>query len=100
MVRKPQGTGPSGTMSISTSRMSCSGFQSHQSIVITYTMPSGIQLPYHENPGQRYDGTTRIAYLPDNDDGRKLLKRLKFAWMQGLMFTVGTSLTTHQVRAV
>jgi Deltex C-terminal domain len=34
--------------------------------------------------------------LPDNEDGRKLLKRLKNAWIQGLMFTIGTSWTMRQ----
>lgn len=95
MVQKPQGHSPSGTMHSATSPIKCSGFEPcPQSIVITYSMPSGVQKSYHENPGQRYQGTSRIAYLPDNDDGRKLLKRLKYAWMQGLTFTIGTSLTT------
>lgn len=100
MIRKPQGTCPSGTMSISTSSIRCSGFSCSKSIVITYSMPSGTQMPYHDNPGQRFQGATRIAYLPDNDDGRKLLKRLKWAWMQGLTFRVGTSLTTHQPNCI
>jgi len=101
MIRKPQGSSPSGTMSITTSRVCCSGYEScRRSIVITYTIPSGFQLSYHDNPGERYHGTTRIAYLPDNDDGRKLLSRLKFAWMQGLTFAIGTSLTTRQPNCV
>jgi hypothetical protein len=40
-----------------------------------------------------YHGTTRRAYLPDNGDGRQLLKRLQSAFSLGLTFDVGTSLT-------
>lgn len=97
MLQKPQGMCPSGTMSIRTSSVRCGGFEScRRSIVITYTIPNGLQHSFHENPGQPYQGATRIAYLPDNEDGQKLLKRLKFAWTSGLIFTVGTSLTTRQ----
>merc|ERR1712176_531392 len=60
----------------------------------TYSIPSGIQQSYHENPGLRYGGTYRVAYLPDNYDGRSLLLRLKYAFLHGLIFTIGTSLTT------
>lgn len=102
VVRKPQGHSPSGAMSVSMSAVLCKGFEqsSNKSIVITYTIPSGIQKPYHENPGQPFPETTRVAYLPNNDDGRKLLKRLKYAFMQGLTFTVGTSLTTGKPNSV
>jgi deltex-like protein len=65
-----------------------------KSITITYEIPSGTQLLYHENPGTCYTGTTRVAYLPDSPEGRQLLTRLKYAWTHGLIFRVGTSLTT------
>jgi hypothetical protein len=72
------GHSPCGTMTIETSRVKCSGFKPcATSIVITYIIPSGIQKSCCENPGQPYHGTSRIAYLPDNEDGMKLLKRLQ-----------------------
>ena len=101
LISKLQGKGPSGTMSITTSSILCNGYESSgRSLVITYTMPSGTQMSYHDNPGERYQGTTRIAYLPDIEEGRKLLKRLKFAWKRGLTFSIGTSLTTRQPNCI
>ena len=55
--------------------------------------------PYR-NPGSNFIGATRIAYLPDNADGRRLLKRLEYAFSKGLTFTVGTSLSTGQGNVV
>jgi deltex-like protein len=101
LICKPQGKCPSGTMSIATNSTKCSGYEScGGSIVITYNMPDGKQMPYHDNPGQSFQGTKRTAYLPNNDEGKKLLNRLVFAWKQGLTFTIGTSLTTGQANCV
>lgn len=35
-----------------------------------------------------------MAFLPDNGEGKELLMRLKYAFMTGLCFMVGTSMTT------
>jgi deltex-like protein len=96
----PQGLCPSGNMSISLSREHCPGFGRAKTIRIDYLVPSGAQLSYHENPGQAYEGTSRRAFLPNNDEGRELLHRLKFAWLHGLAFRIGTSLTTGRQNAV
>jgi deltex-like protein len=103
-VGDPQGRSPSGTMSIELTAKDFSGAASTstskkdkvKAISITYYIPSGTQLSYHENPGTSYEGTTRVAYLPDSADGRSLLTRLKYAWTHGLTFRVGTSLTSGQ----
>jgi deltex-like protein len=71
-----------------------------KAISITYRVPPGTQLSYHENPGTCHEGTMRVAYLPDSADGRRLLARLKYAWTHGLTFRVGTSLTTGQHNVV
>jgi hypothetical protein len=90
----PQGKSPSGTMSISAaSSIRCSGYQEN-SIIITYAIKGGAQKSYHDNPGQRQSGKRATAYLPNNADGQNLLKRLKYAFLHGLTFTVGTSATT------
>ena len=47
-----------------------------------------MQTQKHPNPGVQYYGDIRIAYLPDNDEGRNVLKLLKKAWMMKLTFTV------------
>jgi deltex len=95
-----RGRCPSGTMRItalSSRQHTCPGYgpKSCAAIEITYTIPSGTQGAYHENPGAVYHGTTRTAYLPNNVQGRMVLSRLKYAWVHGLTFTVTTSLTTR-----
>jgi deltex-like protein len=97
-VGDPQGRSPSGSMSIDTNkRHSCPGFSSSTTTIeILYSIPGGTQRSYHENPGNSYQGTTRMAYLPNNKQGTRLLTRLKFAWTHGLAFTIGTSVTTGQ----
>ena len=50
--------------------------------------------------GQRYSGTTRTAYLPDNNEGRHVLSLLKRAFDARLIFTVGTSHTTGLTNTV
>ena len=94
---EPQGKCPSGTMHIQLVQQICPGFESStKSLRIEYSIPEGKQASYHDNPGKKYSATTRTAYLPNNPDGRQLLSRLKYAWMHGLTFTIGTSLTTGQ----
>ena len=56
-------------------------------ILITYHFPSGVQGPEHPSPGQRYSGTTRTAYLPDNPEGREMLGLLKTCFERRLTFT-------------
>ncbi|XP_027144774.1 probable E3 ubiquitin-protein ligase DTX3 isoform X3 [Larimichthys crocea] len=53
-----------------------------------------ISQPEHPNPGVRYSGTSRTAYLPDCKEGQKVLKLLKKAFDRRLIFTIGRSVTT------
>jgi len=100
-IREPQGTSPSGAMTVTLLSKPCSGFESCQrSIGICYTLPSGIQKYYHENPAQPYTGTKRHAFLPNNEEGQNLLERFKYAWLRGLTFRVGTSLTTGRPNCI
>ncbi|KAL9182764.1 hypothetical protein ACHAXT_004043 [Thalassiosira profunda] len=92
-VGEPQGKCPSGTMTVHSSSIRCSGFQEN-SFLISYSIAAGVQKSYHDNPGKRHGGKIVNAYLPDNSDGQNLLKRLKYAFLHGLTFTVGTSMTT------
>jgi len=62
--------------------------------VIQYRFPQGVQGKEDPNPGQRYDGTSRTAYLPDTREGREVLQLLRRAFDARLVFTVGTSSTT------
>lgn len=65
-----------------------------------YHFPSGTQGPEHPNPGMRYSGTSRVAYLPDNAEGREVLELLKKCFDKRLTFTVGRSITTGQDNCV
>jgi hypothetical protein len=82
-------------MAVSTSQTRCAGFEQYNTISIYYSIPSSTQMSYHDNPGQRQSSKSAIAYLPNNAEGQMLLKRLKHAFMHGLTFTVGTSMTTN-----
>lgn len=81
-------------MAVSYISDSCCGFEEVGSIQIKYNIPSATQLTYHDNPGQHFSGKSCTAYLPNNETGKDLLKRLEYAFMHGLTFTVGTSVTS------
>ena len=61
--------------------------------IMQWTLFSGRQGPQHPNPGKLYHGTSRVGFLPDTPDYRKVLKMLMIAWQRRLMFTIGFSLT-------
>ncbi|EMP42115.1 Protein deltex-3 [Chelonia mydas] len=54
----------------------------------------------HPNPGVRYPGTTRVAYLPDCPEGNKVLALFRKAFDQRLTFTIGTSMTTGRANVI
>ena len=49
------------------------GYEGHKTIQIVYDIPGGTQSLNHPNPGKRYTGGTRVAYLPDTTEGREVL---------------------------
>ena len=83
-----------GTMDVSVTRDSLPGYPECGTIAIMYKIPSGVQGNEHPNPGVRYHGTTRTAYLPNNKEGNELLRLLRRAFDARLVFTVGRSVTT------
>ncbi|NWI93204.1 DTX3L ligase, partial [Pitta sordida] len=89
-----KGNQPEGVMSVEKIRSSLSGYFGCGTIVIEYSMQGGIQTSDHPNPGRYYGATSRRAYLPDNEEGRKILELLRRAFDQKLIFTVGQSRTT------
>ena len=62
-IGAPVGKCPSGTMTTTTSSMRCSGFR-EGSIVITYVIPAGRQMAYHDNPGTSHASKHATAYIP------------------------------------
>lgn len=103
-ICEPQGKSPSGTMSTRRNANSfCAGYDQNSSsgiVVIEYNIPRGKQLSYHCNPGTQHSGASRSCYLPNDAEGRALLKRLQYAFEHGLTFTVGTSMTSGQANQV
>uniref|UniRef100_A0A4W5MNF5 E3 ubiquitin-protein ligase n=1 Tax=Hucho hucho TaxID=62062 RepID=A0A4W5MNF5_9TELE len=91
---KVEGDQPDGTMTHTTSYTNLPGFTQCDTIVINYDIPDGKQTKKHPNPGKHFYGTKRRAYLPNNIEGNEVLKLLKKAFNQRLIFTVGISRTT------
>uniref|UniRef100_A0A8C0NA79 E3 ubiquitin-protein ligase n=1 Tax=Canis lupus familiaris TaxID=9615 RepID=A0A8C0NA79_CANLF len=60
---------------------------------IPNAMDSCLQKKEHPNPGKKYSGVQRTAYLPNNEEGNKVLRLLCRAFEQKLIFTVGESRT-------
>lgn len=86
-----KGNQPEGTMAHTIQKDSLPGYEGCGTIVIQYSFRDGIQTKEHPNPGKAYSGTHRVAYLPDNAEGRKVLDLLREAFDQKLIFTVGES---------
>lgn len=98
---------PNGQMTIRYIQTSLPGFPPEQygpnegpTIEITYAIPSGTQGPQNPQPGQPYTGTTRIAYLPNNTEGKYVLSLLQKAFNDQHIFCVGKSSTTGQDNVV
>ncbi|KAL5021578.1 hypothetical protein ScPMuIL_000733 [Solemya velum] len=90
-----KGDQPDGTMDTDTLSFRLPG-ETCNTLFITYHFSDGIQKENHPNPGKRFTGTTRRAFLPDNTEGRKVLELLKIAFKRKLIFTIGSSRTTGQ----
>ena len=89
-----EGDQPDGTMEVKFYSYSLPGYEGHGCHVITYDIPSGLQGNRHPNPGHKFSGTRRRAYLPATKEGTVVLKMLEKAFEKKLIFTVGRSNTT------
>ncbi|KAJ8405547.1 hypothetical protein AAFF_G00315270 [Aldrovandia affinis] len=96
-----KGTQPDkGTMEFSYNGTPLPGNYRYGSIIIRYNIPSGIQGEEHPNPGKRYEGAARTAFLPDSPEGKKVLQLLQKAFEQRLIFTIGQSSTSGRSNVV
>jgi Deltex C-terminal domain/Ring finger domain len=93
-VFPPQGDMPSESMTIYLSDVACEGYEKCGTIIIDYCIPTATQKPYHANPGQHHCRLERRAFVPANTQGANLVKRLRFAFMHGLTFTVDDNAVT------
>ncbi|XP_065104400.1 E3 ubiquitin-protein ligase DTX1 [Paramisgurnus dabryanus] len=96
------GTQPPGKMEYHVIPHSLPGYSETKTIRIVYDIPAGIQTSEHPNPGKKFSarGFPRHCYLPDNEQGRRVLKLLIMAWDRHLIFTIGTSSTTGETDTV
>ncbi|XP_060898639.1 E3 ubiquitin-protein ligase DTX3L-like isoform X2 [Labrus mixtus] len=97
---KMEGDQPYGKMTWRSGPTSLSGYSQCGCIIINYWIPGGLQTEKHPNPGKRYEGISREAYLPDNKEGNEVLRLLQKAFDQKLIFTVGMSRTTGKENQV
>ena len=94
VIIKTLGPCPNGCMYIARDpNARCQGHNDCGVIRIRYVVEPGVQEPKHPNPGKSFNGDHRQAFLPDNEEGRKVLELLKKAWLRRLTLTVGPSLT-------
>ncbi|XP_046842330.1 uncharacterized protein LOC124436442 isoform X2 [Xenia sp. Carnegie-2017] len=91
-----EGDQPPGTMEVRSHSWSLPGYDGDGCYVIDYIIPDGTQSSNHPNPGKRFSGTKRRAYLPASKEGDKVLRMLKKAFDMKLVFTIGRSNTTGQ----
>jgi hypothetical protein len=101
-IIESRSTCPSGTMTVSWEHQTCAGheYDAVGTFVIEYNLPAGVQKQYHPNPGIHFRSTRRKAYVPYTSEAWALMKRLAWAWMHGLTFTVGTSMASHQSNCI
>ena len=76
------------------------GYEKYGTIEIHYDIPNGKQGKEHPNPGQMFRGTSRIAYVPDSPQGKKVVRLLRKAFQARLIFTIGTSHTSGKTNAI
>ncbi|XP_071383634.1 E3 ubiquitin-protein ligase DTX3L1 [Centroberyx affinis] len=85
------GSQPEGQMTWVILHRDLPGFPDDNTLQINYVFPDGIQTEKHPHPGQPFAGLRLWAYLPDNREGRKVLRLLDRAFNQQLLFTIATN---------
>ncbi|KAI3355035.1 hypothetical protein L3Q82_017854 [Scortum barcoo] len=91
MYKEQSGCQPEGQMTWVILHRDLPGFPDDNTLQINFIFPDGIQTKKHPHPGHTYAGLRLCAYLPDNREGRRVLKLLDKAFKQQLLFTVATN---------
>ncbi|XP_029935313.1 E3 ubiquitin-protein ligase DTX3L1 [Myripristis murdjan] len=84
------GSQPEGQMTWVILHRDLPGFPDDNTLQVNYIFPDGIQTEKHPHPGQPFAALRMLAYLPDNREGRRVLRLLDKAFRQQLLFTVAT----------
>lgn len=69
-------------------------------ISIQFVIKGGIQTMSDPLPGDHFPDYNFNTYLPDNGEGRELLRLLELAWNRGLLFRIGYSLETKKTNRI
>ncbi|XP_068604281.1 E3 ubiquitin-protein ligase DTX3L1 [Brachionichthys hirsutus] len=85
------GCQPEGQMTWEVFHRGLPAFPNSNTLQVTFTFTDGTQTGKHPHPGQPYTGLQFSTYLPENHDGRRLLKLLDKAFSQKLLFTIATN---------
>ncbi|KAM4606146.1 E3 ubiquitin-protein ligase DTX3L1 [Polymixia lowei] len=85
------GSQPEGQMTWVILHRDLPGYPEDNTLQINYVFTDGIQTEKHPHPGQPFAGLRLWAYLPDNREGRKVLRLLDKAFNQQLLFTIATN---------
>jgi len=97
------GVQPEGTMHVdfyNPGECPLEGYEKEGTIAMTFNFPNGVQTDDHSNPGVRYSGTQRTAFLPKNGEGLEVLSLFQIAFERRLLFTIGRSVTTGRDNTV
>ncbi|CAN9506544.1 unnamed protein product [Ophioblennius macclurei] len=73
------------------------GYPSDDTVQISFIFPDGVQTEKHPHPGQPFTGQRLSAYLPDNHEGRKVLKLMNKAFNQQLLFNISTNIEGEDI---
>ncbi|XP_069007312.1 E3 ubiquitin-protein ligase DTX3L1 [Embiotoca jacksoni] len=95
--REVGGAQPEGQMTWVVLHRDLPGFPEDNTLQISYIFPDGVQTDKHPHPGQPFAGLRLCAYLPDNHEGKKVLKLLDKAFNQQLLFTITTDTNGEDV---
>ncbi|KAM6900164.1 E3 ubiquitin-protein ligase DTX3L1 [Xenentodon cancila] len=80
-------TQPKGEMTWVILHKDLPGFPHDNTLQISFTFPERTQMENHPHPGQPFSVQKVLAYLPENREGRRVLKLLEKAFNQQLLFT-------------
>ena len=78
----------------------CVGHEDFGCLEVTTSFPDGTQTEAHPRPGERYRGTIRVGFYPDDEVGKSCVRLLVAAFERGVLFRIGTSATTGAENSV
>ncbi|XP_061601475.1 E3 ubiquitin-protein ligase DTX3L-like [Cololabis saira] len=89
--RASRSSQPEGQMTWVVLHKDLPGFSHDDTLQISFTFPGRTQTENLPHPGQPFSEKRVLAYLPENREGRKVLKLLEKAFQQQLLFTSSSS---------